>query len=61
MRFMFLIYEDPAMSAGFTDADWAQMGRDRGAFAGAASQAGVMVDGWPLDRAKGNATVSVRD
>ncbi len=61
MKYMFLIFEDPALMATMSDDDWRQMGREHNAFADEAAAAGKMHGGSPLDNSKGTAAVQARD
>ena len=44
MRYTFLLYSDPAMSAGMTEEDWAKSKEIYGQYIGALQEAGVFVD-----------------
>ena len=44
MRYTFLLYSDPAMSASMTEEDWAESKQVFGQYIGALQEAGVFID-----------------
>ncbi|MEM8840993.1 MAG: YciI family protein [Pseudomonadota bacterium] len=44
MRYTFLLYSDPAMTADMTPEDWAESKKVFGAYIGALQEAGVFID-----------------